>query len=83
MRIRTTLFAVTLATAALLGGAATAAADTNPDYSTPRSSSGADLYDAPMGRDVTGEGAKGSDGASRRGEDESPGGLVGRLTGGI
>ncbi|MFE0190062.1 hypothetical protein [Streptomyces sp. NPDC058989] len=87
MRIRTTLFAVTLATAALLGGAGTAAADANPDYSTPRSAAGADVSDAPMGKDVVvsgREGGRGSDGASdRKMEDDSPGGLVGRLTGGM
>ncbi|MEU9116823.1 hypothetical protein AB0D04_34995 [Streptomyces sp. NPDC048483] len=48
MRIRTTLFAVTLATAALLGSAATAAADDGAD---PGSRVGADVSDAPMGKD--------------------------------
>ncbi|MFI6765188.1 hypothetical protein [Streptomyces sp. NPDC050355] len=79
MRIRTTLFAVTLATAALLGGAGTAAAGNAPDSSNPRSASGADVSDAPMGKDVIArEGASGRDGG-----DESPGGLVGRLMGDI
>lgn len=87
MRIRTTLFAVTLATAALLGGAGTAAADNDPGFADPGSGFGADFSSAPMGGAVPGTGrdaAGGSDGSGSAGRemtDESPGGLFGRLMG--
>ncbi|MFF4954501.1 hypothetical protein ACWC2K_11410 [Streptomyces chattanoogensis] len=89
MRIRTTLFAVTLATAALLGGAGAAAADEGPNSSTP----GSDVSDSRMGGDLPSEGresehkssghkgGRGSDStpADREAAYDSPGGLIGRI----
>ncbi|MEU9120361.1 hypothetical protein AB0C96_10950 [Streptomyces sp. NPDC048506] len=84
MRIRTALFAATLATAALLGAAGSAAADDEGmGLSGPGSSYGGGTSDSRMGRDgQTPGGMTGSDGSRREASDESPAdGLVGRLFG--
>ncbi|MEV0368923.1 hypothetical protein AB0I10_03715 [Streptomyces sp. NPDC050636] len=76
MRIRTTLFAVALATTALLGGAGAAAADGLPLFSH-ASGSGSGVATSPM----TGE-SKGERRATVASElDFTPGGLLSRFMG--
>ncbi|UQA91746.1 hypothetical protein [Streptomyces halobius] len=87
MRIRTTLSAVTLATAALLGGAGIAAADHSPGFSSSGTGFGSGSGTG-FGEDVSGssvgKGSQGPGGEAGTGSDSSssPKGLLGTLMGG-